>query len=302
MVDSKRRGKPKKRRKIRDVIIISLVVVFCASFFFVTLLSVLYPKPIEGPNQTTTPKAAIIDPLSVTQPNQTFINKAKILLEDAGFQVDIYRWKNVTIDFYTTLPTKDYKLIIFRTHSGILMNASGQPILGNPVFLFTAEEYDQNKHTWLLLTDQIAPANPWDSSTFYFAIAPKFVRETMQGQFKNTVIIIAGCYGLYSTTIAEAFTSKGAAAIIGWDRGVTAPYMDSATLLLLQKFYIENETISQAVKETMKTIGPDPDEGSVLHYYPFENGSQTVWSLTTRTIANFVLPGYIARIDHHFND
>jgi len=252
---------------------------FCASFLFIGLSYVLNPKPTE-PGQPSTLRAAIIDPLSVTQPNQTFIDEAKALLEEAGFKVDIYGWKSVTVDFYKTLPTKGYKLIIFRTHSGILMNATGQPIPGNPVFLFTAEEYDQNKHTWLLLTDQVAPANPWDTQAFYFAISPKFVKESMEGQFSNTVIIIAGCHGLNSTTMAEAFTGKGASTVISWNRGVAAPYMDGATMFLLRKLLTENKTVAQAIEVTMKTVGPDPHERSTLHYYPSEKGSYTFWALT----------------------
>jgi len=279
MVDSKRRGKPKKKRKIRDLVELSLVLVFCASFLFIGLSYVLNPNPI-GSGQPSTLTAAIIDPLSVTQPNQSFINKAEALLEDAGFKVDYYGWRDVTVDFYATLPTKGYKLIVFRTHSGILMNASGQPIPGNPVFLFTAEQYDPNKHTWLLLTDQVAPANPWDSPTFYFAIAPKFVKESMQGQFKNTVIIIAGCRGLYSTALAEALIGRGASVILSWDMGVAAPYMDGATMLLLERLLVGKEAVAQAVRDTMETVGPDPEEESTMHYYPSEKGSYTLWALT----------------------
>jgi len=276
MARSKKRGK----RRIRDLVTLSLVVAFCASFLFITLSYVLNPTPIQGPDQSSL-KAAIIDQLSVTQPNQTFVSSTKALLEGAGFKVDYYGWKSVTVDFYATLPTKGYKLIIFRTHSGILMNATGQPIPGNPVFLFTAEEYDPNKHTWLLLTDQVAPANPWDSPTFYFAIAPKFVKETMQGQFQNTLIIIAGCHGLYSTTLADSLIERGASVIISWDKGVTAPYMDGAALFLLRRLLVEKETVAQAVKTTMEAVGPDPSEGSILHYYPGEKGNYVFWGLTT---------------------
>jgi len=279
MSGSKRRVKLKKKRKVKDLVALSLVVVFCASLLFVALSYVLNPAPVKPPDQSSL-KAAIIDPLSVTQPNQTFIDDAKALLETAGFKVDVYGWRSVTVDFYSTLPSKGYKLIIFRTHSGILMNATGQPIPGNPVFLFTAEAYDPNKYTWLLLTDQIAPANPWDSPKFYFAIAPKFVRESMEGRFGNTVIIIAGCHGLYSTTLATAFIDKGASMIVSWDRGVTAPYMDSAVLFLLKKL-LEDATVTDAVKDTMETVGPDPNEGSVLHYYPSEKGGLTLWALTS---------------------
>ncbi len=268
-----------RQKKLRDLIEYSILIAVCGTFLITTLNFVINPPPIHV-SEDSGLKAAIVDQLSVTQPNQAFIEGATSVLKRAGFHVDIYDWTSVTVDFYRELPSKGYKLIIFRTHSGILMNASGHPIPGNPVFLFTAEEYHPDRHTWLLLTDQVAPANPWDIEKFYFAISPKFVRETMNGRFQDTVIIIAGCHGLYSTTLAEALIERGASIVISWDKGVLAPYMDGATVFLLNKLLTENETVAQSVEDTIETIGPDPAEGAVLRYYPAERGSQTAWRLS----------------------
>ena len=289
-------GKPqrkmghRKKRKLTDVIAYSLLISLCASILFAALYFTLNPTPIHGPDQTQI-KAAIVDQLSITQPNQTFIDEATAILEKASFNVDVYNWTSITVDFYSDLPSKDYKLIIFRTHSGILMNATGHPIPGNPVFLFTAEEYNPNRHTWLLLTDQVAPANPWDIQKFYFAVSPKFIRESMNGRFQDTMIIIAGCHGLYSTTLAEALIERGASVVISWDKGVLALYMDRATILLLNKLLTENKTVAQAVEETMKTIGPDPHEGALLQYYPTERGGYTAWNLGATSITQPLKPG-----------
>jgi len=81
--------------------------------------------------------------------------------------------------------------------------------------------------------------------------------------------------------LAEALIERGASIVISWDKGVLAPYMDGATVFLLNKLLIENKTIKQAVKETMETVGPDPDEGAVLEYYPAEKGSYTFGTLGT---------------------
>ena len=268
----------RKKRKLKDLIEYSILIAACAVFLLTALNYLINPPPTHGPENTQL-KAAIVDQLSITQLNQTFIDEATDVLEKTGFNVDVYNWTSITVDFYRVLPSKDYKLIIFRTHSGILMNASGHPIPGNPVFLFTAEEYDPNKHTWLLLTDQVAPANPWDIQKFYFAISPKFVRESMNGRFQDTMIIIAGCHGLYSTTLAEALIERGASVVMSWDKGVLAPYMDRATIFLLNKLLTENKTVVQAVEGTMETIGPDPHEGALLQYYPTERGGYTAWNL-----------------------
>jgi len=266
-----------KKQKLKDKILLSLIVIFCVGFIVIGLGYVLNPTPINPPEPPPL-YAVVLDPLSVTQPNQTFIDGASEILEDAGFEVDVFSKASVTVDFYKTLATKGYDVIIFRTHSGILMNATGQPIPGDPVFLFTAEEYDPTKHNWLLLNDLVAPANPWDTETFYFAISPSFVRETMQGSFNDTVIIIDGCHGLYSTTMADAFISRGASVIISWDDKVTAPHMDAATILLLEKLLMNNESVYQAVEETKNKVGPDPT-GGILTYYPLSLSNSTIWDL-----------------------
>ena len=58
-------------------------------------------------------KAAIVDQLSVSMPNQTFVNEAVELLEKTGFTVDYYPANKVTIDFYRHLPFLDIYSISF---------------------------------------------------------------------------------------------------------------------------------------------------------------------------------------------
>lgn len=41
-------------------------------------------------------------------------------LEAAGFKVDIYEGKEVSVNFYRELPKYGYRLIIFRAHSGLM--------------------------------------------------------------------------------------------------------------------------------------------------------------------------------------
>jgi hypothetical protein len=55
-------------------------------------------------------------------------------------------------------------------------------------------------------------------------------------------------------------------------------------VILLHKLIIEKQTIEQAVKATMKEVGPDPAYQSVLLFYPGEAGSHTV-PLTTHDTA-----------------
>ena len=62
------------------------------------------------------PKAVIIDQLYDEMPNEFFHQKATEYLEAAGYEVDIFTTKDVTLGFYKTLPEKNYKMVVVRTH------------------------------------------------------------------------------------------------------------------------------------------------------------------------------------------
>lgn len=87
-------------------------------------------------NQTSQPRAAVVDQLSISQPNQTFVLTATNLLEEAGYTVNYYPGEEVTIDFFKNLPAFDYDLIIMRVH---MATRFGEP--GSPIALFTSEPY-----------------------------------------------------------------------------------------------------------------------------------------------------------------
>ena len=79
----------------------------------------------SGKNENTPEKAAIIDQLYLLEPNPSFIDNTTQILEAYGFTVDLWQGADVTVDFYRELPAMDYKLIVFRVHSGLLMSLEG---------------------------------------------------------------------------------------------------------------------------------------------------------------------------------
>jgi hypothetical protein len=78
----------------------------------------------------------------------------------------------------------------------------------------------------------------------------------MDREFENTTVIIMGCDGLITQSMAEAFTQKGAKAYIGWDGPVTPQYVDEATIKLLEHLVLQKQTVSQAVSLTVKRTWP----------------------------------------------
>jgi hypothetical protein len=99
---------------------------------------------------------------------------------------------------------------------------------------------------------------------------PGFIKSSMQGDFADTTIVIMGCDGLKSDTVAEAFVEKGAKAVVAWDGLVSSGHTDAATERLLQHLLIDGLTLPEAVAQTMAELGPDPSYDSVLRLYPSE--------------------------------
>ncbi len=238
-------------------------------------------KSDQNNNQPSKPKAAIVDHLSLTYPNQTFVQKATNILKQAGYKVDYYPGEEASVESYRDLPTHDYALIILRVHSSATV-LQGTQIVEAPVILFTSERVSKTKYVYEQLTGQLVSIayslEEGERGILYFGISPLFVSQVMKGRFENTIVIMMGCQGLDNTLMAEAFVQMGAKVYISWDQWVSASHTDQATIQLLKHLLTEKQTIERAVTETMKEVGPDPADNSILRYYPLEAGAYAVES------------------------
>ena len=243
----------------------------------VVLVRISPTNEIAGLNDSGELKAAIIDQLyAFDQPNQELIREVTDTLESYGFKVDLYQGDEVTVDLYRKLPEHGYKLIILRTHSGVI---EGVVSAREKTSLFTGERYSRVKYIKEQLSEELAKAAVSEESPFYFAIDSKFITNRMEGQFNDTVLIISGCSALYLHDLAQAFTDRGASAYLAWDGAVRLDYVDDATVALIENLCIEGLTIDEAVAKTMEEKGPDPEWGAVLKYYPAESGNKTITEL-----------------------
>lgn len=254
------------KERIRRIATAVIVTFFAAIILVSGFLIFSYLNPLS--NQTIGPthlKAAIVDHLSLTVPNQTFIQSTTSILEAANYTVEYYRGEEVTVNFYKNLPTHGYDIIILRVHSALQSYEEVSPVL-----LFTSEPY--SKFDYLLQPPgvEVVAYSPEEveKGILYYGIKPSFVQNTMNGMFNNSTIIMMGCDGLRYQTMAEAFIQKGAKVYIGWSRGVLASHTDSATTNLLEHLITEKRTTQRAVTETMNEVGPDPKDNSILLYYP----------------------------------
>lgn len=233
-----------------------------------------------NPHDSGEPRAAIIDQLyAFDHPNQEFIDEVTDTLEGDGFEVDLYQGDEVTVDFYRDLPKHSYKLLILRTHSG-LINPTGEAVVKTS--LFTSQLYNRIQYPREQLTEEVVKARVDPGYPYYFAVDSRFIARRTKGHFDNTVIIIAGCSCLAIQDLAQAFINKGASAYLAWDHTVKLDYVDDAAIALMENLCAEGLTIEEAVVKTMKEKGPDPECGAVLRYYPAQSGNKTIEELIGR--------------------
>ena len=251
------------------------------------LLALTFGTTCSSPQQVTpTPepeggrprhrKAALVDQIALVYPNPEFTDAAVAYLEEAEFSVDVYEGEEITVEFYRTLPTQGYQLILIRSHS---TNILDENIPGGPVFLFTSELYDKNRYVKEQLANRIGRAKLLydEDSPLYFAIVAGFVRQDMKGRFDDTLIIIGGCQSLGTPDLAQALIERGASAVIGWNDWVDLSHNDKAILHLLRSLTTEKLTLEQAMRKTMNEVGPDPAYESILTYLTEEGGTFTLW-------------------------
>jgi len=240
-----------KKKKFHKVITILVIVGLVFVFYHIVDSN----KILLNQNE-----AVIIDQLSNSLPNQTFVQKATSIMEESGYNVDYIPSSMVTVDFYKNLPENNYEIIIIRSHSTV-GNFSSK------FALFTSEEYDTSKYVYNQLHNQIGQVKVTDESKGYFSIYPEFIRYCMYGNLNDAVVVMMGCGGTVYPEMHEAFLDKGATAYYGWDERVDITHTDKATIKLLQNILIDRITLEKATEKTNMEIGPDPTYNSNLWGY-----------------------------------
>jgi hypothetical protein len=216
-------------------------------------------------------KVAIVDHLSLSWPSPAFVKECKAILEGAGYGVDYYEGKEVTVEFYRDLPTHGYKLILLRVHSAYIDKYLS-------LAMFTSEPYSKQRYVYEQLRNRVASGRVQpnrDGDPRYLVITDKFVRYSMKGSFNDTLILMMGCTGIKQCA-ATAFLQKGARAYIGWDGLVSAPHTDRTTIQLLKRLLVEEKPIGPAVAQTMKDVGREPEYESTLLFWPIKAAHYTV--------------------------
>jgi hypothetical protein len=270
---SKKASDPAKLVDKKTIIYAAVIItaILLPTIFLVQLLA----------SRSNMQKAAIIDQLSSSHltpssrhPNQTFIDYAKNSLDQRFEALDYYS-DNATVESYRQLPSKGYKLIVWRAHSALDLNSSY-------VAISTSEKDGPVKYDQYMREGKLALCQITNDTNSYFAINPKFIKEAMAGRFEDTVIILMSCNGLNNKYLgtAQALRDKGAKVLISWDEWIDSDNNDDAVTQLLGYLLDENNTVNDAVHKIREyeSYGLPP---SRLKYYP----------LTAET-AGYYIPNY----------
>lgn len=273
-IDEKQAGVGQGARVPRKWLAFFIVSAVAVATVFVAILVVL--SLADGQSEESTPvvasagpRAAIVDQLALTQPNPEFVQTTTDLLEQAGYAVVYYPGDEVTVEFYRKFPSEPYDLVIFRVHSA-LGREDGQP--ADWVTLFTADAYHETWYVEEQKARRLSRVSYYEDGPPYFGIMPNFVKSSMKGNLRDTTVVLMGCDGLATETIAEALVDKGAKAVVSWSGLVSGDHTDEATETLLRHLVTEGLPLREAVDKTATEVGPDPAYESILRLYPPEGG------------------------------
>jgi hypothetical protein len=185
--------------------------------FLVVILSLGYalahgrvnPEPLSPIHLE--PSAAIVDQLSLTIPNSTFVQEVTQILNASGYIVDYYPGEKVTVDFYKRLPSMGYDVLILRTHS----SAEHANPLNEDVVIFTGEEYSYPRHVEDQYKGRLSrvgynPEQYKEDGKSWYAIRPSLIKAA-RGDFEGAIVFMMGCQGMANPTMSTAFLEKGAA-------------------------------------------------------------------------------------------
>jgi hypothetical protein len=242
------------------------------ALFAAAIVGAALPASCIAPVQeeSTHPRAAIVDQLGSTYPNERFVQDLTQALESRGFEVTHFTGSEVDVELYQALASYGFRLIIFRTHSTVLRG--DKPLTGR-TYLFTNEPYDMSGYVAHQLAEEIRASNVEEGDPLYYSIGADFISRHSKGRFDDAVIVAMGCASLYSVDMAEAFVGRGATVYAGWNGKTRLDFVDDFTAALVTNLCSTDMTIKKALYTTAADKGAEPTHGSVLNYYPadFEN-------------------------------
>jgi len=249
------------------------VTIFVASSILVSTFFMVSFSQNDSIDQDVIRKAVIIDQLYDDFPNVDYQQTVIDYLYKAGYKVDLYTTKDITVDFYKELPSMNYEFIVIRSHA-----LEDLPKLSSGA-IFTGEEYTYERHTGDQLSGHLWKGVPYPSAHVnevgwenledetYFLIGSKFVDDKMKGQFPNSVIILGGCDTTTNKLLTKSLLARGASTVVGWNGLIRYDHNDEIILEFLKEVLLDKIEIKFAVKSVMEKDFGSFDKSTQLEYF-----------------------------------
>ncbi len=251
------------RRNFRKIVLLSVLIIAILGGPVLFLENQLRQSTVfqNGNGQ----RAVLIDELSMTDHDTTFVRNVNRSLTAAGYAVDYFGPKDVTVELFRNLPLRNYAIVIIRSHT------AGESIV-------TSQPYSTSQYVLEQLLDRVGAAEMTGADASYFTISPSFILDSMHGSFHGALVIAMGCGTFQGATMAKAFIQKGASVFVGWTDFVSSGYTDAVTQNLVSSL-THGMSVGNAVQNAG---GPDPQYHSQLGY------------LTAATVSQSNTPSYLA--------
>jgi len=217
--------------------------------------TVLYIHGGHGSVKSSGCRALIAYALQISYDYRPVIERIAEILRDHGCVVDIAIGRAVNLSLYAHL--NRYSIAILFVHGGkAVFRVDDRVYRINGLFtgLPWSPRYEELKREWIATR-----AFPFNSTKAFLAVLPHFFDVYMKGRFPpNSVVVVAGCYALYTPYIAEALFRHGLRVFIGWPGAVTPHYLFNATEKLVEYAVGEGLGWIKAVEKVNRVVGPDP--------------------------------------------
>ncbi|MEB3780659.1 MAG: hypothetical protein GSR85_10620 [Desulfurococcales archaeon] len=260
----------KARSKVRSRVVNYALIIIAVLLILYGLYGVIGVR-INVEPVTAMSDVAIIDGLSQDYPNSTLIETLVGLFESKGYTVTVYNSSSLTVDLLGKVLCSNYSIVVMRIHGGRVFDERGKDT--GLVALFTSEPYNETGYKNLQARGLVGRGRPaLNPEKEVFVVTPLYVKS-LECSTTPKIVIVASCYSMNSTSMAEALTSKGVKVYIGWDDLVQADINDYALERVVREL-LNGSTISKAVGSTYNLT-----QLSKMLYYPIAAGSYTLQEL-----------------------
>lgn len=217
----------------------------------VVLGLVLVPRPSTNLTRVhaapgSAGRALFLEPFEtlLTNPNPDLPRSVQAdidALTKAGFQVDVYRDRAVTIDLMKHLA--DYNVIYMETHAGPVVPGSNDVYVATGQLVTKAFGQYLNNGTGVQL---LAAGDP--KGLLYDGITSKFIKQYV-GTFPNSsIFFLNGCAVLGNNPFVSALEQHNLTTLTGWDSEVYSNVNESAAEYIFSRL-TAGETVAKAIQD-----------------------------------------------------